>query len=122
MACSIARVGECLSSLRNEFPIVARGVKSEFQNSERIRLPHFAIGFGTRETAVRVFASGTDQDPTFKANKRFLWNPDQQAARYPERMFMPRPELVLVARFKIPAESVPSGRPKHKVWCDFSSN
>jgi hypothetical protein len=35
---------------------------------------------------------------------------------------MPRPELVLVARFEIPAESVLSRRPEHKVWRDFNSN
>jgi hypothetical protein len=33
-------------------------------------------------------------------------NPNQQAAVYTERMFMPRPELVLVGRFEIHAESV----------------
>ena len=49
-------------------------------------------------------------------------NPNQQPARDAERMFMSRPEFVLVARFKIPAESVLSERPKHKVWCDFSRN
>ena len=57
----------------------------------------------------------TDHSPnlTLKANKGPSWNPNQQAARYTERMFMPRSELVLVARLKIPAESVPSGWPKH---------
>src|ERR1700731_5491233 len=59
----------------------------------------------------------TEHSPnlTLKANKRPSWNPNQQTARYTERMFMPRPDLVLVARFKIPAESVLTGRPKHKV-------
>src|SRR5580693_876919 len=73
---------------------------------------------------MRIMGTSPDHSPnlTFKDNKWFLWNPDQQAARYTERMFMPRPEFVLVARFKIPAESVFSGRPKHKIWCDFGSN
>ena len=47
-----SRVGESLSSLRNKFPIVAHGVKSEFQNTECICLSHFAVGFRTCETAV----------------------------------------------------------------------
>ena len=37
------------------------------------------------------------------------WNPNQQAARYTERVFMPGPELVVVARFKVPAKAVLSG-------------
>jgi hypothetical protein len=51
-----------------------------------------------------------------------ILRPNQQAARYTERVFMSRPELVLVARFKIPAESVLSGRPKHnKSPCAITS-
>jgi hypothetical protein len=35
-----------------------------------------------------------------------LKNPDQKTAAYSERVFMPRPELIFVARFEIPAKSV----------------
>lgn len=38
------------------------------------------------------------------------------------RLLMARSEFVLVARLKRPAESVLSGRPKHKVWGDFARN
>ncbi len=34
-----------------------------------------------------------------------LNNPDQKTAAYSERVFMPRPELIFVARFEIPAKS-----------------
>jgi hypothetical protein len=52
--------------------------------------------------------SPTDHSPnlTLNANKRPSWNPNQQAARYTERMFMPRPELIVVAGFEVPANSV----------------
>ena len=46
MACAVARGGECLSSVQHKFPIVTRGVKGEFHNSERVRLSHFAVGLG----------------------------------------------------------------------------
>ena len=36
-----------------------------------------------------------------------LKNPDQKTAAYSERVFMPGPELIFVARFEIPAKSVP---------------
>jgi hypothetical protein len=35
-----------------------------------------------------------------------LRNPDQETAVYAERVFMPWPKLVLVARFEVPAESM----------------
>jgi hypothetical protein len=35
-----------------------------------------------------------------------LKNPDQKTAAYSERVFMPGPELIFVARFEIPAKSV----------------
>ena len=41
-----ACVGERFASLRNKLPVVACGPESELENSERIRLPHFAVGFG----------------------------------------------------------------------------
>ena len=52
MAVVASRVGERFARLRDKFPIVARAVKSEFQNSERIRLTQFTVRFGTRESAV----------------------------------------------------------------------
>jgi hypothetical protein len=50
------------------------------------------------------------------------WNPNQQPSGYTERMLMLRPELALVTRFEIPAKPVFSGRPKHEIWCDLSSD
>src|SRR5580704_12203019 len=78
MARPAARVGERLASLWDKFPIVARGTQGEFQNSERVRLSHFAVGFGTCETAVRVLASGTDHKLAnaslkIKLSCRVLW-------------------------------------------------
>lgn len=52
IACPAAKVGKGFAGLRDKFPIVARGVKCEFQNSERIRLANFTVGFRTREGAV----------------------------------------------------------------------
>jgi len=40
------------------------------------------------------------------ASVEALKNPDQKTAAYSERVFMPGPELIFVARFEIPAKSV----------------
>jgi hypothetical protein len=37
-------------------------------------------------------------------------------------MFMPRPELVLVAQFKTLCFGRPEGTDSAGIWCDFSSN
>jgi hypothetical protein len=38
-----------------------------------------------------------------------LRNPNQETAAYAERVFVPRPKFVFVARFEIPPESMLSG-------------
>ena len=79
MACPATRVGKRFASLRDKFPIVACGVKSEFQNSERICLSRFAVRFGTCEAAMLILASGSDHElPNavlrIKFSRRVLWS------------------------------------------------
>lgn len=52
VACSGSEVREGLACFRHELPIVACGMQSQFENSERIGLSHFTVGLRSCETSV----------------------------------------------------------------------
>jgi hypothetical protein len=54
--------------------------------------------------------------------RRFLGDCDQQATAYANRLLVPSPKVVFIARFEVPAKSVPSGRPEHKIQDGFSAD
>jgi hypothetical protein len=55
-----AGIGEGLTSLGNELPVIALGVKRQFQDAEGVGVPRLAIRFRLAKSSVRIFPAASD--------------------------------------------------------------